>query len=56
MTKCHTLDIEIPNVRAFNYETGEDLPQSHQQILCCGARLMLSKPKCSQSQTSLVRM
>ena len=38
MTKCHTLDIEIPNVRAFNYETGEDLPQSHQQILCCGAR------------------
>ena len=32
------LDIEIPNVKAFNYETDEDLPQSHQQILVNGAR------------------
>ena len=37
MTKCH-LDIEIPNVKAFNYETSEDLPQSHQQVQCIGAR------------------
>ena len=32
------LDIEIPNVKAFNYETDADLPQSHQQILVNGAR------------------
>ena len=25
MTKC-SLDIEIPNVKAFSYETAEDLP------------------------------
>ena len=32
------LDIEIPNVRAFNYETDDDLPQAHQQVLCIGKR------------------
>ena len=32
------LGIEIPNVKAFNYETDADLPQSHQQILVNGAR------------------
>ena len=37
MVKC-SLDIEIPNVKAFCYETNEDLPQSHQQVLCIGKR------------------
>ena len=37
MVKCN-LDIEIPNVKAFCYETPEDLPQSHQQVLCIGKR------------------
>ena len=37
MKTCN-LDIEIPNVKAFCYETDEDLPQSHQQILVNGAR------------------
>ena len=37
MTEC-SLDIEIPNVKAFSYETAEDLPQSHQQVLCVGKR------------------
>ena len=32
------LQIEIPNVRAFNYETDPDLPQAHQQVLCVGKR------------------
>jgi len=32
------LDIEIPNVNAFCYETDEDLPKSHQQTLVNGAR------------------
>ena len=39
MTKIKSnLDIEIPNVKAFCYETDEDLPQSHQQVLCIGKR------------------
>jgi hypothetical protein len=37
MTKSN-LDIVIPNVKAFAYETHEDLPQSHQQVLCIGKR------------------
>jgi len=39
MPKCK-LDIEIPNVRAFNYETDPDLPQAHQQIQVNGSRGM----------------
>lgn len=36
-SKCN-LKIELPNSKAFAYETHPDLPQMHQQVLCVGKR------------------
>lgn len=38
MSKKCNLKIELPNSKAFAYETHPDLPKMHQQVLCVGKR------------------